>query len=134
MSAKKENPDNYIGRTEEGIRKLKERERAKIGNPKHLETRRLLHRKDPRIRLRGGARERAIEKGIDFKLRSYKDLPKVPKNCPILDIALYVGNKVSTEAQSSRARAEAKKELALLESDMKIAEKMNEEAKDELQR
>jgi len=44
------------------------------------------------------------------------------------------GNKVSTEAQSSRARAEAKKELALLESDMKIAEKMNEEAKDELQR
>ena len=97
MSAKKENPDNYIGRTEEGIRKLKERERAKIGNPKHLETRRLLHRKDPRIRLRGGARERAIEKGIDFKLRSYKDLPKVPKNCPILDIPLYVGNKVSTD-------------------------------------
>ena len=44
------------------------------------------------------------------------------------------GNKVMTEAQSSQARANAKKELALLESDMKIAEKMNEEARDELQR
>jgi hypothetical protein len=44
------------------------------------------------------------------------------------------GNKVSTEAQSSVARSEAKKELALLESDMKIAEEMNKEARDELQR
>ena len=44
------------------------------------------------------------------------------------------GNKVMTEAQSSQARANAKKELALLESDMKIAEEMNKEARDELQR
>ena len=44
------------------------------------------------------------------------------------------GNKVTTEAQSSQARANAKKELALLESDMKIAEEMNKEARDELQR
>tara|TARA_R100001440_G_scaffold26308_2_gene42823 strand:+ start:234 stop:2192 length:1959 start_codon:yes stop_codon:yes gene_type:complete len=44
------------------------------------------------------------------------------------------GNKVATEAQSSQARANAKKELALLESDMKIAEEMNKEARDELQR
>ena len=44
------------------------------------------------------------------------------------------GNKVMTEAQSSQARSNAKKELALLESDMKIAEEMNKEARDELQR
>ena len=44
------------------------------------------------------------------------------------------GNKVATEAQSSQARSNAKKELALLESDMKIAEEMNKEARDELQR
>jgi hypothetical protein len=44
------------------------------------------------------------------------------------------GNKVATEAQSSAARSAAKRELALLESDMKIAEKLNEEARDELQR
>ena len=44
------------------------------------------------------------------------------------------GNKVSTEAQSSQARSNTKKELALLESDMKIAEEMNKEARDELQR
>jgi len=43
-------------------------------------------------------------------------------------------NKVSTEAQSSQARSDAKKELALLDSDMKIAEEMNKEARDELQR
>ena len=43
-------------------------------------------------------------------------------------------NKVATEAQSSQARSNAKKELALLESDMKIAEEMNKEARDELQR
>ena len=42
------------------------------------------------------------------------------------------GNKVSTEAQSSQARSNAKKELALLESDMKIAEEMSKEARNEL--
>ena len=42
------------------------------------------------------------------------------------------GNKVSTEAQSSQARSDAKKELALLESDMKIAEEMSKEARNEL--
>ena len=44
-----------------------------------------------------------------------------------------VGNKTSTEAQASQGRMDAKKELALLESDMKIAEKLSEEAVDELQ-
>ena len=87
----------YKGRTEEGIRKLKLREQAKIGNPIHLEKRRKRHMKDARIRLRGGARDRAIEKCIDFKLKSYKDLPKVPEYCPILDIPLYVGTKTSTD-------------------------------------
>ncbi len=42
------------------------------------------------------------------------------------------GNKVSTEAQSSQARSNTKKELALLESDMKIAEEMSKEARNEL--
>ena len=97
MSAKKENPDNYIGRTEEGIRRLKIREYAKIGNPEHLNRRRELHRKDPRIRLRGSAKERAIYKGIVFDIPSYKDLPRVPDYCPILKISLYVGDSVSTD-------------------------------------
>ena len=43
-----------------------------------------------------------------------------------------MGNKVATEAQASQGRMDAKKELALLESDMKIAEQLNQEAKDEL--
>ena len=87
----------YKYRTEEGIRKLKLREQAKVGNPIHLEKRRKRHMKDARIRLRGGARDRAMEKCINFKLKSYKDLPKVPKYCPILEIPLYVGTKTSTD-------------------------------------
>ena len=43
-----------------------------------------------------------------------------------------MGNKVATEAQASQGRMDAKKELTLLESDMKIAEQLNQEAKDEL--
>ena len=43
-----------------------------------------------------------------------------------------VGNKTSTEAQASQGRMDAKKELALLESDMKIAAQLNQDAKDEL--
>ena len=46
MSAKKENPSNYIGRTEEGIRRLIEREKAKVGNPVHLNRRKELHREN----------------------------------------------------------------------------------------
>jgi len=44
-----------------------------------------------------------------------------------------VGNKTTTEAQASQGRMDAKKELALLESDMKIAAQLNQDAKDELQ-
>ena len=109
MSAKKENPDNYIGRTEEGIRRLKEREISKIGNPKHLKRRRELHRKDPRIRLRGSAKERAIYKGIVFDIPSYKDLPEVPDYCPILGIPLYVGDNVSTDNSPSLDRIDNNK-------------------------
>ena len=58
---------------------------------KYNSRRRELHRIDPRIRLRGGCRARAIEKGLDFDLKSYKDLPKVPKFCPILGIPLICG-------------------------------------------
>ena len=43
-----------------------------------------------------------------------------------------VGNKTTTEAQASQGRMDAKKELALLESDMKIAAQLNQDAKDEL--
>ena len=37
-----------------------------------------------------------------------------------------MANKVASEEESSRARSEAKKELALLDADMKIAEKLNQ--------
>ena len=53
--------------------------------------RRELHRKDPRIRLRGGCYARAKKKGLEFNLPTYRDLPKVPKFCPILGIPLVVG-------------------------------------------
>ena len=56
------------------------------------ERRRQLHRQDPRIRLRGGARGRAIEKGIEFDLPTYKDLPECPVECPVLKIPLIVGS------------------------------------------
>jgi hypothetical protein len=71
--------------------------------------RKLLHRKDPRIRLRGGARERAIEKGIVFKLKSYKDLPEVPEYCPVLNIPLHVGDKVCTNNSPSLDRIDNSK-------------------------
>ena len=53
--------------------------------------RRERHREEPRIRLRGGAYRRAGIKGLEFALPSYKDLPKCPKKCPILNIVLKVG-------------------------------------------
>ena len=97
MSAKKENPDNYIGRTEEGIRKLIEREKLKVGNPEYLEKRRKRHSRNPSVRLRENARVRALKKVIDFDIPTYKDIPKIPKLCPILRIPLFVGKGVSTD-------------------------------------
>ena len=37
-----------------------------------------------------------------------------------------MANKVASEEESSRARSASKKELALLDADMKIAEKLNQ--------
>ena len=53
--------------------------------------RRERHRAEPRIRLRGGAYRRAGIKGLEFDLPSYKDLPKMPKYCPILKTPFKVG-------------------------------------------
>ena len=97
MSAKKENPSNYIGRTEEAIRRLIEREKAKVGNPMHLKQRRKRHIKNPKIRIREGARVRALKKGIEFDIDTYKDVPEIPEFCPIYKIPLFVGKGVSTD-------------------------------------
>ena len=60
-------------------------------NSQELKKRRDRHREEPRIRLRDNARKRAITKGMDFELYTFKDLPKIPKKCPYLDIDLVVG-------------------------------------------
>ena len=97
MSAKKENPDNYIGRTEEGIRRLKEREYAKIGNPEHLNRRRELHRINPKVRGFSSSKERAKKIGVPFGFKGSKELPDIPKNCNILKIPMFVGDGKSTD-------------------------------------
>ena len=60
-------------------------------NSQELKKRRDRHREEPRIRLRDNARKRAMIKGMDFELYTFKDLPKIPKKCPYLDIDLVVG-------------------------------------------
>ena len=55
------------------------------------ERRRELHRREPRIRMFQGLKRRAKRKGFECNLKSYKDLPKVPKFCPILGIPLIIG-------------------------------------------
>ena len=60
-------------------------------NSQELKKRRDRHREEPRIRLRDNARKRAILKDMDFELYTFKDLPKIPKKCPYLDIDLVVG-------------------------------------------
>ena len=97
MYNKKGKSTSYKWRTEEGIRKLKIRQNAKIGNPEDLKRRRELHRKDGRISLRGGALQRSKKNNIPFNIPTYKDLPKVPKYCPILRIPLIIGRGVSTD-------------------------------------
>ena len=59
--------------------------------------RRAKHKKEPRIRMRNDARERAIKKGIEFNLNSYTDIPPIPKFCPILNIPLFVKGWVGTD-------------------------------------
>jgi len=97
MSAKKENPSNYIGRTEEGIRRLIEREKAKVGNLVHLNRRKELHRINPCVRAFSQAKERAKKKDISFGFARSKDLPSVPEICPALLIPLFVGDEKSTD-------------------------------------
>ena len=60
-------------------------------NSQELKKRRDRHREEPRIRLRDNARKRAMIKSMDFELYTFKDLPKIPKKCPYLDIDLVVG-------------------------------------------
>ena len=108
MSAKKENPDNYIGRTEEGIRRMKERAYAKIGDPKYHARRRELHRKNPLVRLRGGGKDRCREKEWFFYIPTYKDMPPMPKNCSINNSPLIVGDKFSTNDSPTLDRIDNK--------------------------
>ena len=56
-----------------------------------LKRRRDRHAEEPRIRMRDNARKRAIIKNLPFKLYTYKDVPRIPKKCPYLDIDLIVG-------------------------------------------
>ena len=63
----------------------------------NLKIRKKRHRKDPRIRLREGARTRSIKKGCNFYINKFYDLKPMPKKCPILDIPLFVGNGNSTD-------------------------------------
>ena len=85
----------YKHRTEEGIRKLKEIVYAKIGNPKALARRRELHRINPKVRGVSSSKERAKRLNIPFGFKKSKELPKIPKYCPILKMEMFVNDKVS---------------------------------------
>ena len=87
----------YKGRTEEGIRKMKERAYAQIGNPKALARRRELHRLDPRPKMYSRARERCKVTGFKFNLKSYKDIPKSSNYCPLLNIPMFVSSGIATD-------------------------------------
>ena len=87
----------YKGRTEECIRKMKERAYAQIGDPKALSRRRELHRLDPRPKMYSRARERCKITGVKFALKSYKDIPKPYKYCPLLNIPMFVGSGIATD-------------------------------------
>ena len=86
----------YGGRTEEQINNIKERNRN-------------YKRKNTRSNLRTSARVRAIEKGIEFDIKSYRDIPKVPEFCPILNIPLFVGNGTSSDNSPSLDRIDNNK-------------------------
>ena len=97
IKKEKEIPDNYIGRSIEGIKRLLEREKAKVGNPLHLKQRRKRHSKNPKVRLREGARARAIKKGLYFDIPTWRDVHEIAKLCPILKIPMFTGKGVSTD-------------------------------------
>jgi hypothetical protein len=54
--------------------------------------------------MREGARRRAIKKNLAFELYTYKDVPKIPKHCPIYKIPLFVGVGVATDNSPSLDR------------------------------
>ena len=87
----------YKHRTEEGIRKMKERAYAKIGDPQALARRRELHRLDPRPKLYSRAIERCKITKVPFLLNSYKDIPKPTKYCPLLNIPMFVSSGTATD-------------------------------------
>ena len=66
------------------------------------ERRRERHSLEPRIRMNDGARRRALKKGLEYNLKSYKDLPEVPVFCPILGIPL-VSNRGSKNGGSDNS-------------------------------
>ena len=103
--------NNYYKEVFPWIEKHKEIKRTRDNKmlESELKRRRNNHKKDPRARLRDGARRRAIEKGIPFDLKTHKDLPKVPKYCPILDIPLVVGVGVPTDNSPSLDRIDNNK-------------------------
>ena len=68
-----------------------------MNHEEYLKHRRDKHKREPRIRMRQDARERAVKKGRKFYLKSYKDIPKIPKFCPILKIPLFVKGWVGTD-------------------------------------
>tara|TARA_R110002167_G_C12468969_1_gene633440 strand:- start:26 stop:400 length:375 start_codon:yes stop_codon:yes gene_type:complete len=69
----------------------------KMGHKEFLKHRREKHKKTPQIRMRNDARERAIKKGIDFQIPSYKDIPAIPDLCPVLQIPLFIVGWVATD-------------------------------------
>tara|TARA_Y100001963_G_scaffold75352_1_gene104620 strand:+ start:5150 stop:5518 length:369 start_codon:yes stop_codon:yes gene_type:complete len=75
----------------------------------YLEHRRNKHKKEPRIRMRQDARERAIKKGMKFEINSYKDIPTIPGLCPILNIPLYVKGWVGTDNSPTLDRIDNQK-------------------------
>ena len=78
-------------------------------NKTELKRRRERHKEEPRIRMRDNARKRAITKGMDFELYTFKDLPKVPKKCPYLGIPIKVGPYGGVDSSPSLDRIDNKK-------------------------
>ena len=69
----------------------------KMSHEAFLKHRREKHKKNPAPRMYSDARERAIRRGMEFTLKSYKDIPPIPKFCPIYNIPLFVKGWVGTD-------------------------------------
>jgi len=75
----------------------------------YLKKRRDRHAEEPRIRMRDNARKRAIIKSLPFNLYTYKDLPKIPRKCPLLGIDLIVRAVGGLDSSPSVDRIDNKK-------------------------